>query len=173
MKLRMLPIAFASLLLVGCGAQGQSSASEPSGSSSALPTWRYLNFLSNEHNLRVDLFRFPEGLQISYGNTALSQAINDLTINENANFTINRNTEADVSLNAVIVKEDGNGRSIIETTLGIEGDKLLEYFSDVLKDELKTFNRSYIAFSIGDQAKWTKGLNDIMDADIENKIINK
>ena len=174
MKLRMLPIVFASLLLVGCGSQGGSttSASIPDSSTSLPPTWKYLNFLSVEHNLRVDLFDLPEGLQISYGDAALGQPINDLAINASSQFTINKNLAEEDNFNAIIVKEDGKGRSIIEKLLGIDGDKLVDFFNESLKDELKDFTRSYVAFSMGDNAKWTKGLNAEMDTDIASKSPN-
>lgn len=175
MKLRMLPIVFASLLLVGCGSQegSTSTSSTVEPSTSVAPSWYYLGFMSDQATLRVDLFDIPEGLQISYGNTALGQTVNNLMLNANSKFTINKNlTEQDV-LNIIIVKEKSNSTShqyTIDVNPAIEGDKLTEYFEEIINKEFAGFDRSYVAFSVGKTVKWTEKLNNNMDREIKGQI---
>lgn len=169
MKLKLLPIALAALMLVGCNNSKEKDTSpvEPA-SESVAPSWKYLSFLTGENPVRFDIFNFGEtGLQISYGNTALSSNINNATLNDNAKLSINKNLDATTSLNIVIVSEKENGNVYgVEVYKGISGDNLVSYFSETLGDDLKGYQRAYVAFSIG-EVNWTKGLNSEMDAQID------
>lgn len=47
--------------------------------------------------------------------------------------------------------------------LGVEGDHVTELFADNVGNSLVGYQRAYVAISVGNKAKWTKGLNTAMD----------
>ena len=177
MKLKILPIIIASMALVGCGStqpssssSSQPSSSQSSSSSSEAQAFQFLTFLQNG-KARIDIFDFEEGLQASYGNTALSSDINNVDIINNAEFTINKNLDSEKSFNTLVVAEKHTGGSdhvYKHAYVGTDGDHISEIFG-FLNASLKNqgYQRIYVAFSEGTTAKWTKGLNTDMDAYLE------
>lgn len=166
MKIRLLPLALAALTLVACGETPSSSAAESSVESSAkseLVTWKYLNFLEGEKACRIDVFDMEDGLQISYGNTALASATNNVTLDDNAKFSANKDLANEKSFNAIIIAQKKDGSQHNKVYGGVEGDHILEWFSTVGNDQVVGYDRAYVAFSLGKPAKWTKGLNTAMD----------
>lgn len=189
MKRRFLPFALAALTLASCGGQPASSShptglstseSQPTGlstseqstglSTSSEPAlaWVYLDFLQGEKPLRIDVLGVDSVIHISYGNAALSSPINNLTLNDTARLSATGSVAADKTFNAIIVKE-GQGWAGIDLKPGIEGDKIVEFFTEVIDDTLVGASRAYVAFSMG-PAQWTKNLNATMDTYIQSRL---
>ena len=189
MKRKFLPFALAALTLASCGGQPASSShptglstseSQPTGlSTSEQPTglstssepalaWVYLDFLQGEKPLRIDVLGVDSDIHISYGNAALSSPINNLTLNDTARLSATGSVAADKTFNAIIVKE-GQGWAGIDLKPGIEGDKIVEFFTEVIDDTLVGASRAYVAFSMG-PAQWTKNLNATMDTYIQSRL---
>jgi len=168
MKFKLLPVIFASMMLVSCGAGENPSSSVPADSSTSQPAfWHYLGFL-NDKQVRFDLFDMEEGLQISYGNQALTGINNLATIADTARMTINKNLDPEVKFHMVIVAEKQKAENAyVQVYKAIEADHLMEFFTESCGDDLVGYDRGYITFTIGETPKWTKGLNEKMDEALE------
>ena len=166
-KSRLLTVALATLMLASCGANEPAPAATTvpattSEASSAAHQWKYLGFMEDT-KVRFDLFDLPEGLQISYGNEALTNG-KITTLNDKSMLSVNKNLDHDTTLNTLIVAEKSDvDQAYIQGYLGTEGDSLDQFF-DIVKNVLVGYQRAYISFSIGKPAKWTKGLNDKIDS---------
>ena len=179
MKLKFLPLCLATLALASCGGQSASasglsvsqSASASGFSSSQPATWQYLDFLL-DGKVRFDIFDFEEGFQLSYGNAAIAQSGTLLNLDNNSRISANKSLTADKVFNLIVVVEKQSGgaaSSRCDVTPGIEGDKIVQYFTEVAGDDLLNYDRAYVAASFGPTAKWTKGLNARLDAYLENR----
>ena len=179
MKKRFLPFALAALALASCGQPASSShptglstsESHPTGlstSSEPAQSWVYLDFLQGDKPVRFDLINVESAIHISYGNAALSSAVNNLTLSDSARLSATGSVEESKTFNAIIVKETPTVQSITIKP-GIQGDKIVELFSEIIADELVGASRAYVAFSMG-TAQWTKGLNAAMDTVIQGRI---
>lgn len=132
--------------------------------------WEYLDFMSGENALRVDLFAIPEGLQFSYGNSALAQGVNTLTFNTSTKVTANKNLESTDLLNLILIKDKKDGSKYsVDVNLAIEGNQLQEFLA-LDGNALTECDRVYIAISYGADAQWTKNLNTKLDQKIQERI---
>lgn len=177
MKLKLLPIIIAAMTLGACNngsASSSSSSSEPPATSSTpAPVWEYTDFLSGTNNARFDVFDFEEGFQVNYGNAALTAGTNNLVLNDNSLFSVNKNLDHEKSFNALIVAEKNTGgvhNGYHQAYLGTEGDSITSLF-DIIKNVLVGYERAYVAFSLGTPAKWTTGLNAKVD-EYFNSVVN-
>lgn len=154
-------------LLVSCGSNEPASTSTTAPeSSSAGPT--YLTFVE-QGKLRVDIFNVTD-VNFSYGNSALSEANNVVSLDANSSFSVNKNSETD-KFHIIFFAEDGSRHSV--KYYGPDGDSLVEAFSlGGVKNYFASFasGRGYCAISTGATASWTKGLNEKMDAEIQGFI---
>ena len=178
MKLKFIPLVLAALTLSACaGGNTEPTTVDPTSTPTSVApaeSWYYLGFLSGDHALRIDLFDIPEGLQFSYGNAALSQSVNNLTVDANTKVTANKNLTEEESINFIIVKDKKDGsRHTLDVSLGIEGNSLQDFLA-LDGNKLDNCDRVYIAISYGSEAKWTHGLNAKLDEDINaRKNINQ
>ena len=166
MKLKFLlfPLALATMLLVSCGDDATPTPTPdptPSGDSAPEKVWEYLDFVA-DGKVRFDVFDFKDGLQISYGNQALADSINTVSINANSTISMNKNLDNSDSFNFIIFAEKKGSSAYTHLYLGVEGDHITD-LNSLVGDSLKTYERAYIAVSVGETAKWTKNLNAALD----------
>ena len=167
MKLKFLlfPLALATMLLVSCGDDATPTPTldpTPSGDSTpSVKVWEYLDFVA-DGKVRFDVFDFKDGLQISYGNEALANATNTVSLNDNATISMNKNLANEDSFNFIIFAEKRGSSAYTHLYLGIEGDHITD-LNSIVGDSLKTYERAYVAVSVGETAKWTKNLNTALD----------
>ena len=173
MKLnKTLPLMMATLLLASCGGNSSAASSYSTGlsvpeqSSQPASVFEWLTFLG-DNKVRFDFFNIEEGIQFSYGNSALPNGVNHVVaISDSAHITVNKNTAEDKSANAIFIAERSDGtKALHKANTGIDSTQLVEFF-DLVKDALVGYTRAYVAISFG-QPQWTKGLNDKMDITIE------
>lgn len=170
MKLKLLPLCLATLALASCGgssspASGLSISGSATSESSRPVVWQYLDFLQTG-KVRIDIINVDSELQLSYGNAALSSNTNLLDLNANSKLSANKNLAADKVFNLIVVVEKQNGEQSVarcDVNLGIEGDKIVEFFSEVAANDLVDCDRAYVAASMGPGAQWTHGLNSKLD----------
>jgi len=175
MKLKFCTTLLAALMLASCGgSEGGSPTPTPTPTPTPQDTWEYLNFLSGEKTIRFDLFNIEEGILLSYGNASLSESINNLTLDVNSCVTVNKDSTNEKSFTAIYILEDGTGSSRNHVHGSIEGDHISEFFNDIAKDYLadSKFKRAYVAFSMDTSTRWTRGLNENLDAYLD-AIFNK
>ncbi len=166
MKLKFLlfPLALATMLLVSCGDDATPTPTPdptPSGDSTPAKVWEYLDFVA-DGKVRFDVFDFKDGLQISYGNEALANATNTVSLNNNATISMNKNLDNSDSFNMIIIAEKNGSSAYTHLYLGVEGDHITD-LNALVSDSLKTYERAYVAVSVGETAKWTKNLNAALD----------
>ncbi len=165
MKLKFLlfPLALATMLLVSCGddATPTPTPEPPAGDSTPAKVWEYLDFVA-DGKVRFDVFDFKDGLQISYGNEALANATNTVSLNNNATISMNKNLANEDSFNMIIIAEKNGSSAYTHLYLGVEGDHITD-LNALVSDSLKTYERAYVAVSIAEKAKWTKNLNTSLD----------
>jgi hypothetical protein len=166
MKLKFLlfPLALATMLLVSCGDDATPTPTPdptPSGDSTPAKVWEYLDFVA-DGKVRFDVFDFKDGLQISYGNEALANATNTVSLNNNATISMNKNLANEDSFNMIIIAEKNGSSAYTHLYLGVEGDHITD-LNALVSDSLKTYERAYVAVSIAEKAKWTKNLNTSLD----------
>ena len=155
-------------LLSACGSSTpstSSSSSEPGSSSEPAFTPTYLSFV-DEGKLRIDLFNVD--VNFSYGDTALSQAVNTVNLDANSNVSVNKNSEIE-KYYVILFAESKTGHTVKYLTP--EGSKLTEFIElGSFKNFFKNYyegGRGYLAISTGEKAQWTKGLNEKFDAEVE------
>lgn len=161
-------LVMAAGLLVSCNSnepatssttsQAPETSSTPSG-----PT--YLTFV-NEGKLRIDLFNVD--VNFSYGNTALSEAVNTVDLAANSFITVNKNSETE-KYYVILFAESATRHSVKYLTPS--GPDLMEFvelasFKNYFKDYVGN-GRGYLAISTGESAQWTKGLNEKFDAEVD------
>ncbi len=166
MKLKFLlfPLTLATMLLVSCGNDSTSTPTPdptPSGDAAPAKVWEYLDFVA-DGKVRFDVFDFKDGLQISYGNEALANATNTVSLNDNATISMNKNLANEDSFNMIIIAEKKGSSAYAHLYLGVEGDHITD-LNAIAGDSLKTYERAYVAVSVGETAKWTKNLNTALD----------
>ena len=169
MNLKIIPFILAALTLAGCSNNNTepSTTSVPPTSSAPVEQWTYLDWMSGDKALRIDLFDIEEGVNFSYGNAALSQSVNNLTIDSNIKVTVNKNVEHEKDFNFIMVRDTKDGsRHVIDYNSKIEGDHIIDFLA-LDGNAITGCDRCYIAISMGTTPKWTKNLNAKMDADIE------
>jgi len=160
-------------MLVSCNQGGSNpSSSEPSSSqsSSSEAAPRYLDFIE-QGKLRVDLFNVD--VQVSFGNSSLSQATNTVDLVSSNNFSVNQNSTLNYYIIMFAEKVDGSTEAHAVQYYTPEGEHLVEFFE--LGRESSFFQnynlqRGYVAISTGTEAQWTKGLNAAFDAEVQNFI---
>ena len=173
MKIKYLPVLLAALMITACNNSSDKSSSAASSSTpattSVAPSWKYLDFLSGDKAVRIDLFGIQEtGLQISYGDAALVEGANNTTLNDNSLLSVNKSLDHAVNFNAVFIaeKQGDHEHGNNKVHKNVEGDSIQTFFETIVKDYLKGFDRAYVAFSIGEDVQWTKNLNTSMDETI-------
>ena len=172
MKFKIIPLFLATMALTACGPKQEQT---PSGDSqpntpAVVDRWEYLDFMSGENALRVDLFAIPEGLQFSYGDSALAQSVNTLTFNASTKVTVNKNLESTDLFNLILIKDKKDGSKYsADVNLAIEGNHLQEFLA-LDGNALIDCERVYIAISYGADAQWTKNLNTKLDQKIQQRI---
>ncbi len=109
-------------------------------------------------------------VNISYGNEAIVAPYKVVTISDSARFSVNKSTTVTDVYNFVTYVEKSNGAvSIASVNKEITGDGLQGYFDEVFKDTLVGYERAFVSISKG-EVKWTKGLSQKMDADLNLKV---
>ena len=171
-KLLLSVLAFAPLCaLAACGNAGGNPTTTPQPTSNPVQTTsnahddkNVLDFL-NSGKVRIDLFDLD--VNVSYGNQALSNPSNVISLSDSAYITFNKNTTANDVYNVIIVAEKINSDGLhTQKYAQIEGSSLLD-FQDLIKDQLKGYDRAYVAISKGTTFKWTKGLSAKLDEKIQ------
>ena len=171
MKFRhlLLPLALMGMMLVSCGDSKEpvtpsSGDSTPStgGDSTPTETWEYLTFVPTGE-LRIDTFDMPDGFNVKYGNTTHLDAINYVSLDDQLVLSVTKNLANEDSVNVVIIAEKQGTKVYAHMYLGVEGDHVTELFADNVGNSLVGYQRAYVAISVGNKAKWTKGLNTAMD----------
>ena len=170
MKFKTIPLFLAAMALTACGQKQEPTPPVDPEPTPAVDRWEYLDFMSGENALRVDLFAIPEGLQFSYGNSALAQSVNTLTFNASTKVTVNKNLENDDLLNLILIKDKKDGSKYsVDVNLAIEGNQLQDFLA-LDGNALTECDRVYIAISYGADAQWTKNLNTKLDQKIQERI---
>lgn len=170
MKFKTIPLFLATMALTACGSKEPTPVDPQPYTPGLVDRWEYLDFMSGENALRVDLFAIPEGLQFSYGNSALAQSVNTLTFNYSTKVTVNKNLESTDLLNLILVKDKKDGSKYsVDVNLAIEGNQLQEFLA-LDGNALTECDRVYITISYGTDAQWTKNLNTKLDQKIQERI---
>ena len=170
MKFKTIPLFLATMALTACGSKEPTPVDPQPYTPGLVDRWEYLDFMSGENALRVDLFAIPEGLQFSYGNSALAQSVNTLTFNASTKVTVNKNLESTDLLNLILIKDKKDGSKYsVDVNLAIEGNQLQEFLA-LDGNALTECDRVYIAISYGTDAQWTKNLNTKLDQKIQERI---
>lgn len=162
----------ATTMLVSCGGGNTPSSEQsaiPSEESSVAPQSQYLDWVA-DGKIVIELFDLGDA-RFTYGNAALDKASNTLDLAASASIACSATFEATQVLNFVYVTETASGTGFNASAaayVGIEGDKVADFLTD--NDDLNGKTRAYVAISLGETVKWTKGKNAAMDAKIQSAV---
>ena len=171
MKAKLLILLAASMTFIsGCSNADRSTSNAPAPTSSATFTPTYLDFVE-KGKIRIDLFNVD--VQFSFGNASLPEAVNTTDLKTESKLTVNENTTEDESYHFIFCAEK-EGRFTFkyaapngsELTTFVELGSIKKFFDDFDSE------RGYMAISVG-EAKWTKGLNQKLDAYISAELAIK
>ena len=166
MKIKALALLMISAaFLMGCVKQQNQPTSSGTDQSSQTSEFQpeYLTFV-DKGNIRIDIFDVD--IQFSFGNEALTQAVNVTTLKSGSHISVNKNSEIENYYFILFAEKDGR-HTIKYLTPG--GDELTEFVElNSFKNFFNDFDseRGYMAISTGAKAQWTKGLNAKLDAEI-------
>lgn len=153
-----------------CSNSNSTTPAEPAPTFSVIFTPAYLDFVE-KGKIRIDLFNVD--VQFSFGNASLPEAVNTTDLKTESKLTVNENTTEDKTYNFIFCAEK-EGRFTFkyaapngsELTTFVELGSIKKFFDDFDSE------RGYMAISVG-EAKWTKGLNQKLDAYINAELAIK
>ena len=163
MKIKSFALVLTSVaLLASCGGQSSSATglSTPPTETSSASQSSMLNFIPNG---KIYFDVQETDIRFSYGNAALQVGKNEIAFDASAKLSCSGNPAQVYNFIYVYESLGGYGKTI---ALGIEPESVVEYLSDD-RSEFTGKTRLFVAISSGDKAKWTRGLNADLDAQLD------